>query len=360
MVTLADIFQQYGPDYCRQYGEKMLYSHRQVMRAVVRCRTPALGGHVYHCPDCDEVAYRYHSCRNRHCPQCQQGLAQQWLARQQALLLPVPYFLLTFTLPASLRPLARQNQKLIYDLLFRTAAAATQKLANDPRFVGGQIGMVGILHTWARDLSYHPHVHFLVPAGGLDRNTDYWRSANDSFLVPVKALSPIFRAKFRDGLHQTDLFDQVPAALWQQDWVVHCQPVGNGRAALKYLAPYVFRVALSNNRLVKLADGQVTFRYKTSATGETKFCALPVCQFIHRFLQHVLPKGFVKVRYYGLFSAGNRQRLRLAWRSLLTQLPGPLPLMPPEPVSNIALPCPHCGQAMRLQTTLRPGQRAPP
>jgi hypothetical protein len=326
MTTLADIFQQYGPDYCRQYGEEMLYSHLRVLRAVVRCRTPALGGHVYHCPDCDEVAYCYHSCRNRHCPQCQQGLAQQWLARQQALLLPAPYFLLTFTLPASLRLLARQNQKLIYNLLFRTAATATQKLAHDPRFVGGQIGMVGILHTWARDLSYHPHVHFLVPAGGLDRNTNCWRSANDSFLVPVKALSPIFRAKFRDALQQTDLFDQVPAALWQQDWVVHCQPVGNGRAALKYLAPYVFRVALSNNRIVKLADGHVTFRYTASATGETKFCTLPVFQFMHRFLQHVLPKGFVKVRYYGLFSAGNRQLLALAWRSLLTQLPGPLPI----------------------------------
>jgi hypothetical protein len=360
MTTLADIFQKHGADYCQQYREKMLYSHLRVLRAVVRCRTPALGGHVYHCPDCDEVEYRYHSCRNRHCPQCQQGLAQQWLARQQALLLPAPYFLLTFTLPASLRRLARQNQKLIYNLLFRTAATATQKLAHDPRFVGGQIGMVGILHTWARDLSYHPHVHFLVPAGGLDRNTNCWRSANDSFLVPVKALSPIFRAKFRDALQQTDLFDQVPAALWQQDWVVHCQPVGNGRAALKYLAPYVFRVALSNNRIVKLADGHVTFRYTASATGETKFCTLPVFQFMHRFLQHVLPKGFVKVRYYGLFSAGNRQLLYLAWRSLLTQLPGPLPILPPQPMPNTAFTCPHCGQAMRLQATLKPGERAPP
>jgi len=166
-LTLADLFRQYGPAYRQKYAQRLLPSHYRAMRAIEQCRTAALGGQVYTCPQCERVAYRYHSCRNRHCPQCQHQQAQHWLAQQQQFLLPVPYFLLTFTLPAELRKFARQHQRLIYDLLFRASAAATQQLARDPRFLGGQVGMVGVLHTWTRDLRYHPHVHYLVPAGGL-------------------------------------------------------------------------------------------------------------------------------------------------------------------------------------------------
>ena len=189
MIELADIFRTYGPAYRAKFGDRMPLSHLRAMRAIERCRTPALGGHVYTCPDCGETQYVYHSCRNRHCPKCQYENAQRWLEQQYELQLPVPYFLLTFTLPSQLRPFARSHQKLVYDLLFRASAEAAQALARDPRFVGSTLGLVGALHTWARDLSYHPHVHYLVPAGGLAEDGQTWRPARKNFLLPVKALS---------------------------------------------------------------------------------------------------------------------------------------------------------------------------
>jgi hypothetical protein len=319
VIELAEIFRRHGAHYRDKYADRMPFTHRVAMQAIEQCRTESMGGHVYHCQDCDEDLYSYHSCKNRHCPKCQNGTAEEWLHRQKDLLLPVPYFMVTFTLPAGLRHLARSNQKLVYNLLFRASAAAAQQLARDPRFVGGQIGMVGVLHTWTRDLSYHPHVHYLVPAGGMSKDGRTWLPARKDFLVPVKPLSILFRAKFRDALKKTDLFALVPNETWQQDWVVHCQPVGNGMAALKYLAPYIFRVAISNNRILKLEDGRVTFRYTASGTGKTRHCTVTGEEFIRRFLQHVLPKGFIKVRYYGLFSSGNRHRLRQA-RKLLGDL----------------------------------------
>jgi len=308
-LELAAIFRQYGPAYRQKYRDRLLPSHRRAMRAIEQCRTAALGGQVYTCAPCDQVQYRYHSCRNRHCPKCQHAQTQAWLARQQTLLLPVPYFLLTFTLPAALRPFARRQQRWFYDQLFRASAAATQQLARDPRFVGGQIGLVGVLHTWTRDLRYHPHVHYLVPAGGLAADGQTWCADRRNFLLPVKALSRLFRSRFRQAAQALPDFGDIPTKVWTHPWVVHCQPVGRGQAVLKYLAPYIYRVALSNRRLVKLEHDQVTFRYQDSQTRQTKCCTLPVDAFIHRFLQHVLPKGFVKVRYYGLFSPGDRQRL---------------------------------------------------
>jgi len=332
------------------------------MQAIEQCRTEALGGQVYYCDACDEALYSYHSCKNRHCPKCQNDAAQDWLERQRDLLLPVPYFMLTFTLPAGLRAVARSHQKLIYNLLFRASAAATQKLARDPRFVGGKIGMIGVLHTWARDLSYHPHVHYLVPAGGLAPDGESWLSSRERFLVHVKPLSILFRAKFRDALKETDLFDQVPHDVWNQGWVVHCQPVGRGEAALKYLAPYIFRVAISNNRILEVKDGSVTFRYTASDTGQTRYCTLTAEEFIRRFLQHVLPKGFVKVRYYGLFSSGNRPLLAQV-RQLLGGTGSPQPTQsrpedatPPDRTHY----CPKCGKRMVLLQIIRPRGRCPP
>ena len=210
MVGLGEVFHQYGTAYREKYGGPLLPSHRQAMWAIERCRTEALGGHVYQCPDCGEVQYRYHSCRNRHCPQCQQGAAQKWLEKQKDLLLPTPYFMLTFTLPEGLRRVARSHQKLFYNLLFRASAAATQKLAQDPRFIGGQVGMVGVLHTWGRTLSYHPHVHYLAPAGGVDKDGN-WLPARNAFLLPVKALAKIFRAKFRQALRKSSCYDEIPS-----------------------------------------------------------------------------------------------------------------------------------------------------
>jgi len=349
VVGLGEIFRQHGAAYRQKYGGDLLPSHQQAMRAIERCRTEALGGHVYQCPDCGEMQYRYHSCRNRHCPQCQQGAAQQWLEKQEDLLLPTPYFMLTFTLPEGLRRVARSHQKLFYNLLFRTSAAATQKLAQDPRFIGGQVGMVGVLHTWGRTLTYHPHVHYLVPAGGVDKN-DNWIPARKTFLLPVKALAKIFRAKFRQALRKSDCYDEIPAKVWRKPWVVHCKAVGDGASALKYLAPYIFRVAISNKRIVKMTDTHISFRYRSTKTGKIKTCTLSVEEFIRRFLQHVLPKGFVKVRYYGFFSPGLRVRLA----SVREQLDCPQLLectsdnqSQASSSNNDELLCPICGQIMQ-------------
>jgi hypothetical protein len=373
MVEMAEIFHQYGPQYRAKYGARMLPSHRQVMRAIEQCRTPALGGHVYHCEECEETEYHYHSCRNRHCPKCQNGKAQKWLEKQQNMLLSVPYFLVTVTLPSGLRDVARSHQKLVYDLLFRTSAEAMQDLASDARFVGGQLGMVGVLHTWGRNLSYHPHIHYLVPGGGVASDGETWLPARKNFLFPVKALSKIFRAKFRDALRQTDCFVDVPAEVWEQEWVVNCRPVGNGMNTLKYLAPYIFRVAINNNRILKLEGGKVTFRFRASDTGRLRTCTLPAEEFIRRFLQHVLPKSFVKVRYYGFLSPGHRQRLAAIRRQL-----GPSPADSPslsegtdvntqatdhvadDSTSNHVVRCPSCGRVMLRQAIIRPQGRRPP
>jgi hypothetical protein len=368
-LELAEIFRRYGPAYRQKYGSRLLPSHRRALRAIEQCRTEALGGQVYTCPQCEHVEYRYHSCRNRHCPKCQHAQAQAWLAHQQTFLLPAPYFLLTFTLPAALRKFARQHQRLFYDLLFRASAAATQALARDPRFLGGQIGLIGVLHTWTRDMRYHPHVHYLVPAGGLAaaKRGHTWSPARRNFLLPVKALSRLFRGHFQRALQKTAYCADLPASVWSQAWVVHCKPVGSGQTALKYLAPYIFRVALSNRRLVKLENDQVTFRYTEAVSGQTRYCTLPAEQFLHRFLQHVLPKGFVKVRYYGFFAPGVRPQLaalqqQLAQRATdhdaVASIANP---QPPDPRrSGEAVHCPVCGRAMRVRSLLRPSARCPP
>lgn len=357
MSELAEVFQAYGAEYRAKYEDRMPPSHLQALSDIEHCRTEVFGGHVYSCDRCQVKEYSYHSCGNRHCPKCQNQAGQAWLERQQGLLLPTPYFMVTFTLPEPLRRLTRSHQKVMYNLLFRTAAAALQQLAQDRRFVGGQIGLVGVLQTWARDLSYHPHVHFLVPGGGLSADGQEWLASRAGFLVPVKPLSRLFRAKFRAALQKTALFKQVPAQVWREDWVVHSEAVGDGQAALKYLAPYIFRVAISNNRLVKVAEGQVTFRYTPSGQKKSRLCTLPAEEFMRRFLQHVLPKGFVKVRYYGLFAPGQRQRLKQA-RALLEAHSPPEPQPDPETTVTEAeesgLPtsdrlCPECGRPMRRQ-----------
>jgi len=363
MVELADIFHEHGPAYRDKYGERMLPSHLAAMRAIEACRTEALGGQLYYCADCDESWYGYHSCRNRHCPKCQQDAAQSWLEKQQDLLLPVPYFLVTFTLPQSLRSLARTEQKDVYNLLFRSAAQSLQQLAQDPRFVGGQIGMVGILQTWTRDLRYHPHVHFLVPGGGLSTDGERWLRAKNHFFVHVKPLSRLFRGKMRDGLRKEKLLSQVPDETWRQDWVVDCRPVGKGESALKYLAPYVFRVALSNKRILKLENDQVTFRYQDGETKQQRRCTLSAEAFIQRFLQHVLPKGFVKVRYYGLLAPSNRKRLTQAKRLLgkrTDERNDPQATDADAAEEGKAVVCPQCGQPMTVVQRIQPRARCPP
>ncbi len=364
MVEMAEILRAHGPEYLAKYGNRMPRAHKRAMRDILKRRTPALGGQVYVCEKCDERRFSYHSCKNRHCPKCGNDQAEKWLEEQKELLLPVVHFLVTFTLPEELRRVARSNQKTFYNILFQASSEALQKLAADERFIGGRVGMVGVLHTWTRALIYHPHVHYIVTGGGLSASGK-WKSSREDFLVPVRALSVIFCAKFRDLLKKTDLFDQVNDRVWKKDWVVHSEPVGTGEAAFKYLAPYVFRVAISNSRIVKLEDGRVTFKYKDSATDQQRISTVTAEEFIRRFLQHVLPERFVKVRYYGLLSAGSRHLLERA-RELLTAKRDSRHLKQSgrDLTSDIGtltgdLRCPSCGAAMTLVGTIKARAQPP-
>lgn len=361
MVEVAEIFRLHGPAYRAKYGQRMLRSHRRAMRDIETCRTASLGGEVYLCKKCDLYRYSYHSCKNRSCPKCQNDQANKWLEQQKNLLLPVVHFMVTFTLPEELRAVARSNQKTVYNILFRASSQALQKVALDPRFVGGRIGMVGVLHTWTRDMRYHPHVHYIVAGAGLTED-GRWRSSGEKFLVPGKPLNIIFRAKVRDELKKAGLYSQVDKRVWNKEWVVDLEPVGSGEAAFKYLAPYIFRVAISNNRIVKMEDGKVTFQYKESATDQIKFSTVTAEEFIRRFLQHVLPQRFVKVRYYGLLSPSNRHLLNKARELLGARISKPNAVVAGQGVEDAgqARRCPECGGELILAGRLARQSREPP
>jgi Putative transposase/Transposase zinc-binding domain len=366
MPELADILRLHGPEYLAKYHNRLLPSHRRAIADLCLCRTAALGGHVYRCPQCQQEHYRYHSCKNRPCPQCQQEQAEHWLEQQRARLLPVPYFLATFTLPQGLRSLARSPQQLVYALLFQASQQALHKLAADPKYVGGTLGMLGVLQSWARDLRYHPHVHYLIPGGGLAPDGHTWLSARRNYLLPEKPLAQLFRAKFRDLLKKAGLLEQVPSTVWRQDWVVDIIAVGSGEAALKYLAPYVFRVAISNRNILDLHDGQVTFRYRHAHTDTTRVTTLPAETFIARFLQHVLPRGLQKVRSYGLLHPKQRHRLQVVKAQLPPDSSQRVDASPPPPssVQQIScrpapVRCPPCACQMVHIAEIR-GRRGPP
>jgi len=319
MPELADVFRLHGPAYLDKYHNKLLPSHRRVLQDVCACRTEALDGHLYRCPLCLRKRYVYHSCKNRHCPKCQNDQADQWLARKQALLVPVTYFMATFTLPSEFRSLVRSHQKTLYNLLFQASSASLQKLAKDPRFIGGTLGMLGVLQTWRRDLGYHPHIHYVLPGGGLAPDGRTWLPAKYEYLMPGKAVAIIFRAKFRDGLKQLGLYNQVPAQVWKKKWVVDIIAAGSGQEALKYLTPYIFRVAISNKNILSVTERDVTFRYRDRDSDTTRTKTLPAQEFIRRFLQHVLPKGFQKVRTFGLYHPKQRHKLQVVKEQLQPQ-----------------------------------------
>ena len=365
MITLNAIFQRSGAIYRDQCRGRLSDHQRRVMGAIEACRTKALGGQVFTCLDCQTTRYSYHSCRNRHCPTCQQDAGADWLADQQALLLPVPYFLITFTLPSELRQVARTQQALVYAAMFRASAAALQQLAADPRFLGGQLGRLGVLQTWTRDLRYHPHIHYLVPAIGRTATGQLVFPPAVDFLLPVRPLAMLFRAKLRAALRQTLHYAAIPAAALEHDWVIDCRPVGTGATALKYLAPYIFRVALSNNRILSADEAQVTFRYRHGDSGKHRTSTIPVDTFIDRFVAHILPKGFVKVRYYGLFRPGVRTDLRhIRAQLMLLRGQGLLdPVIPqPEPTARAEqiATCPDCGARMQGRRLAPIRARAPP
>jgi len=314
-----------------------------------------MGGQKYLCKECGKIHYSYHSCRDRHCPKCQNDRIDEWIEKQFELLLPVPYFMATITVPEALRPIFRSHQKTMYHLLFKASAQAIMLLAKDKRFLGADIGMMGILQTWSRVLAYHPHLHFVIPGGGI-RN-DRWKYSKPDFLVHVKPLSRLIRRLFRKTLKETDFFNQVPSSVWKQDWVCHIEPVGNGEAVLKYLAPYVYRVAISDRNILKIKNDRVTFRYKDRKDKTFTPYSLNVFEFLRRFLQHVLPKGFVKVRYFGFFATKKRIELdhikELIGRRLCSKSPSY-----PKKIKKPMI-CPSCGQVLVLICEI-PRYRGPP
>src|SRR3954469_21735041 len=303
MPTVADVLRRYGEEYLEQFGTTMPPEHKKVLRAITACRTGALGTVTYACESCGRTHTVGRSCGNRHCPTCQQEKTRAWLENQIDRLLPCPYFLVTFTLPAELRALARSHQRVVYAALFEASGAALRTLAADPKFDGtDRLGFFGVLHTWGRSLDYHPHVHYVVPGGGVSADGSCWLPSRANFLVPVEALSIVFRAKFRDLLKREGLSDLADPAVWRRDWVVHSQAAGDGRASLHYLAPYVFRVAIGDHRIVSCDDGKVTFSYRRVGSHRAREMTLEAHEFTRRFLQHVLPAGFQKVRHYGFLS----------------------------------------------------------
>ena len=318
MPELADIFRLHGPRYLELFRDRLLPSHARAVRDIMECRTEALGGHVYQCDYRGYEHYAYHSCRNRHCPKCHGKDTRDWIEKYRELILPVIYFHLVFTLPRELREIVRAHQTLLLGALFQAAAYALTKLARDPHYVGGRIGIVSVLHTWTRAMVYHPHVHCLVPGGGLSQDGTQWLSSNKTFLVPVAALSLIFRAKFMELARSALPKVRFPDSLFKKGWVVYSKASVQGTGkVVNYLARYVHRVAITNGRIVSMDNGEVRFRYKDSREGAWKTMTLTAREFIRRFLQHVLPRGFHKVRYYGIFSPSSRHLLNRA-KQLLT------------------------------------------
>ncbi len=371
-MELADILRRAGPAYLRTHAGRMLPSHRRAISDILHCRTAALGGSLYRCDECAALEYRYHSCRNRHCPRCQDDRAQAWLERIRQRLLPSGHYLLTFTLPQELRAAARSHQRAVYAALMRQAAATVLQLCNDRNWVGGTPAILAVLHTWSRTLEHHPHIHLLVTAGGLTADGTAWiKPAHSRFLVPGYMLSRIFRAKMRDAFVRAGLAAEVDPTVWTRRWTVHVKAIGSGEHAALYLSRYIYRVALTNQRIERFQDGRVTFRYTHARTGETRRLTLPVDIFIARFLQHVLPRGFTKVRSYGLLSPGRRGQLERA-RHLLelhardgvaesaSDIPAQAPIENDPPHAPAERCCPVCRRGHLVVIDHLARSRAPP
>ena len=349
MSVIQQIFQDHASSYLERFGGNIPGAHRRTIAAICECRTGLRGQHVFQCPQCGDWKMTDSSCGNRHCPICQNGKAAQWVYRQQFNLLPCTYFLATFTLPEELRETTRSNQRVVYKALMDSAAASLRTLEADKRFVGCSIaGFFGVLHTWGRQLQYHPHAHFVIPGGGLAKDRDRWVAATGGFLVHVRALSKMFRGKMRDALAKAGLLDGVPAEVWRRDWVVHCEPVGDGRAVMKYLGAYVFRVAVSDARITDYDGETVIVRYRKVGSSRWRHMKLSAFEFIRRYLHHVLPSGFMKIRHYGFMSPNFGipiQKIRELICVLYEILRESLPKI--EPPQSRPMRCSSCNAVMR-------------
>lgn len=367
MPKLAEIFRLFGPRYLERFEGRMLPSHQRALGDIMDCRTEPLGGHVFQCAQCAEVHYAYHSCCNRHCPQCGGKGALKWLEKCRNRLLPILYFHLVFTLPKELRELVRAHQKVLLGVLCQAAAASLMKLALDPKYVGGTVGILAVVHTWTRAMIYHPHVHLLATGGGISPDGTRWLSSRKGFLVPVEALSGIFRAKFMELARKALPQVQFPQSVWNKKWVVYSKPsVFGAEKVVSYLARYVHRVAITNRRILSVEDESVRFRYKDSRDKTWKVMTLTAMEFMRRFLQHVLPQGFHKVRYHGILAPSNRHLFEEA-KELLKVPPieqvsssGDEPKDTPSPQPPLKL-CPSCKTGILfLIATLPRRQRGPP
>lgn len=347
-----EVFARYYSEYRERFGEKIPASHRAAAAAILNCRTPAAGGALFSCADCGHLHFAYHSCNHRLCPQCGQDQSAHWADKQKAKLLPVSYSLVTFTIPESLRPVFRSHQELCYGLFFQCTSQALKELAADPKFLGASIGFLGVLHTWTRQLAYHPHIHYILPEGGLT-DEGAWRGFRNDGFLPVKKLSIKTRLSMQLALREKDpaLYDAIPKRVWREPWVTHRQPVGDGEKAIEYLSRYVTQTALSAKRLVADDGKKVTIEYTESGTGALKRLVLTGIEFIRRFLQHTLPSGFKRVRYYGWLSPAAKARFERIL-ALLDWKRGPIPVKP-------SARCRLCEGILKVLTTWHPG-RAPP
>ncbi len=388
-LEVADIFRRFGPTWRDARRGHLSLPQLKVMSAIEQCRSAALGGHVLRCESCDHQEISYNSCRNRHCPKCQAKAAQRWLEARQADLLPVEYYHVVFTLPAPIADLAYANKVVIYRLLFEVAAETLSTIAADPKHLGAQIGVTLVLHTWGSAMTHHPHVHGIVPGGGLSPDRERWVACRRGFFLPVRVLSRLFRRRFLEelakahhagqlkcvgelaGLAEPQAFTRWLAPLKGSEWVVYAKrPFAGPEAVLAYLSRYTHRVAISNRRLVALDNNGVTFRWKDyRAEGRTrqKTMTLAPEEFMRRFLLHVLPSGFHRIRHYGLLAnVGRRENLARVRDLLADSSPSAVAKQPEElALSGIAPPtfvCPCCGSAMVVIETLvrTPAIRAPP
>ena len=385
-LEVADLIRSEGAAFLERNRQWIRWKHVKVLLAIARCRTAALGGHLDECTRCGHRAtISYNSCRNRHCPKCQTAARQRWIAARRRELLPTRYLHIVFTLPHRLAPLVLQNKKVLYDLLFRTSAETLQEVARDPRHLGAEIGFFSVLHTWSQQLNAHPHVHCVVPAGGLSLDHTRWVRSRENYFLPREVLREIFRGKFvaalkqafRNGrlnfhgdlklLAQTKTFAAWLRPLYRQDWIVYLKrPFGGPEYVLQYLGRYTHRVAISNHRLVSLADGKVTFRWRDSAhNNEQKLMTLSLDEFLRRFLLHLLPKGFVRIRNFGFLA--NRQRstlLPLCFHSFgSAQEPQAEQGASSSKDSSDLYHCPKCGGPMKVIKRLTAAQiqlRSPP
>jgi DNA-directed RNA polymerase subunit RPC12/RpoP len=367
-IELADIMRRFGPLYLKRFSGSMLASHKKAISDIQQCRTEAKGGHIYRCSHCGKEVYVYHACRNRHCPACHRDQISRWLEQRTSELLPCDYFHVIVTIPNTLRGVFRSNQKRMYDLLMRTASESVIQLADDSKHLGGRVGILAVLHTWASNLAHHPHVHMLVTGGGVNKD-GRWVLCKDKYLVPVKALSKLIRGKFAARLRRShkDLYRQIDPKTWSKDWIVHSLHYGHGQAVvLNYLARYVFRIAITNHRIIGMDETHVTFRYKDRKGGRWRTCSIEGCEFIRRYLQHVLPKGFHKVRYYGIWHKSNANHVStLAKSIMLAAILSGRPIAQTEcedpSITDSRLKCPHCGsdQLILLGKLPRPRARSP-